>query len=224
MRSWVRRRLWWVRMISVDAIKDQLLAIEADIHKGGWDRHKPRPGKPAIVPQVRLLNAHGSARVMGPPLFDGYAEPGDAFASYVASLASQQAHWAAKETIELMRAAAPNPYGAMMVTEGYINFEMTPEAIRAYQDDPESPRLIDRPGSVEARILTAYDLAGRMYFLTRRRGSDPTIGVADPADAGKTLTGRIPYALATLVALVIGEPIEKHRQRAEYPAWLGGMA
>jgi hypothetical protein len=180
-------------------IAEQVIAIEAEKHRFGWDKDPELhllyegPSGPTSVLAIRTWPA-GSA--------------GDALESLSLGLEAGLSTGFGRFAVKRMRALAPGCYAALFLCEAW----MADKAMMSREDLAEceagrGPRLADRVGSVETRTAGAYDLAGNSYFHARIRGRAPvpiSIEKASPG-TGTGMSGRMPEALARILAVLAGE-------------------
>lgn len=211
-------------MPDIESIKKQLLAIEERFHAEGWDRHQPRPGKPVIIPQVRLLFDAGGGPddklALPPQMFDG-GEDGAMLEGYVYGLAAAvqigpPMSTMASIALTSMRHRAPGFYGLAIVHEAYMN--STPEDVEERCSNPKARKLADVPSSYEVRVVNGCDVSGNAYLVIRRRGREPEAWVAKTSGPNK-LVGRIPESLAILAKLIA----DVAPAGQSLPDWLGGQ-
>lgn len=195
-------------------IAEQVVAIEAEKHRFGWDRD----------PSLHLLYQGPNGPASYVAIKDwpkGQAGEQIERLSLGMEAGLKTRLW--RYSVQRLRALAPGCYATAFVTEAWMADKeaMTPREWADYSAGI-GPRLADRVGSVEVRTAYGFDLEGNGYFYVRVRGKQPEPVDIQQAVTGTGVTGRIPEALARILAVVAGESVEQHVARARIPDWLGG--
>lgn len=193
-----------------DEVLEFLLDIEAGVHSGGWDL----PPVFGLMGTLLVDGKHEAAFAPFPLVIPDPPAPG------LLRLADRFLNDIEPEVMRKLIAHVPRFMASMFISEIY-HYEPVDEADREnYRNLLQSGRkLADIPGAIEARMVTAVDLAGRGYRIMRKRGqpaaTDYTdLGLHGPAAEGlrKTLLAcvraRPEYAsaIAVLEATDFTEP------------------
>ena len=195
-------------------IAEQLVAIEAKRHQFGWDKD----------PELHLL-------FQGQDGPDSYCavkdwprgQAGEQMAALANNMEAGLSTRPGRYAIDRLRGLAPGLYATAFMTEAWMHpmALMSPQELADY-DAGIGPRLADRVGSEEARTVAAYDLRGNGYFYVRLRGKPPEPVSIEELRPGTGVTGRLPEALARILAVLAGVSVQEHVARARMPEWLGG--
>lgn len=93
-----------------------------------------------------------------------------------------------------------DPVAVVFMCEAWQNDQFTTEQEREVDPRP----LVDIPGSVEVRVVSAVDLEGRRYWASRVRGQEPTVHAEGPGEDDWQASGRV-FDSLTKIATVLRE-------------------
>lgn len=184
-------------------VGELLLAVEASVHRDGWDE----PARLYVLTQAGALVRSGisfhtpvhagglTALSIAPPMaFHG----NPAHALFKVAWAASQGLPAAGLFVALI-GSVPGFVGLAFVVESWMRRDMSD----AERDALGERSFADIPGSLEARMVHARDCADRMYAVSRPRGEQPRLSL--PGDGHPE--GSIVESLAVLVAAATGRPL-----------------
>lgn len=166
--------------ISRDAVEEMLLRAEDWVHNAGWDQDPFIAMLHWVQPGVLALSKNVGLPIIGAP------------GAWVKHLGER--FLTDPELSQLY--AMEDFFGWAFVFEAWMVEETPEEARRRWATDP---KISNKPGRVEVRMLTAVDICARQYNIMRQRHQKPTIESPekDPRTIG--FAGRIHQGLTNMV-------------------------